>query len=196
MAPKPDEQRLGELLDQLEEIMLAEGFAHLRIGALASRLRCSRSTLYRLAPSKDELFAVVFVRWARRLVEESRTEADKLDSPPDKIVRLGELIGAELSKPSPAFFRDASDNPVVAAAWEHSRATGHWVVRDYIEEGMERGVFRRANSAFHAYVVWAASRAARDPDLMQQFGMTSEEALAEIGRTLVYGLSPLPPEER
>ena len=48
-------RRQAELLDQLEELFLAEGFARFTLDDLALRLHCSKSTLYALAGSKEQL---------------------------------------------------------------------------------------------------------------------------------------------
>src|SRR5437764_8692398 len=47
--------RQAELLDRLRDLFLAEGFAHFTLDDLAARLRCSKSTLYALAGSKEQL---------------------------------------------------------------------------------------------------------------------------------------------
>ena len=44
--------RQTALLDDIVGLYLVEGFAHLTLDELASRLRCSKSTLYTLAASK------------------------------------------------------------------------------------------------------------------------------------------------
>ena len=50
------------LLDELERLFVAEGFAHLSVADLAARLRVSRSTLYRLATGKQVLAELVISR--------------------------------------------------------------------------------------------------------------------------------------
>ena len=46
--------RRNQIVDGLEEVFLKEGFRKVRIEELASRLRCSRQTLYRLAPIQTD----------------------------------------------------------------------------------------------------------------------------------------------
>ena len=55
------------LLDELERLFVAEGFAHLSVAERASRLRVSRSTLYRLATGKQELAELVISRMFDRI---------------------------------------------------------------------------------------------------------------------------------
>src|ERR687894_1921125 len=73
-------RRQAELLDQLEELFLAEGFARFTLDDLAVRLHCSKSTLYALAESKERLALRVvkhFFRKATDAVEaQTVTEAD------------------------------------------------------------------------------------------------------------------------
>src|SRR3546814_13441866 len=47
--------RQADLLARLVELLAAEGFAEFTLDDLAARLRCSKTTLYALAPSKPEL---------------------------------------------------------------------------------------------------------------------------------------------
>ncbi|MGB3699324.1 MAG: helix-turn-helix domain-containing protein, partial [Gordonia sp. (in: high G+C Gram-positive bacteria)] len=56
--PQPTEfatRRRLELFDEIVALFLAEGFGRLTLDELAARLHCSKSTLYTLAGSKDQL---------------------------------------------------------------------------------------------------------------------------------------------
>ena len=48
-------RRQSELLDRLLSLFLAEGFSRFTLDDLAAELRCSKTTLYALAPSKEQL---------------------------------------------------------------------------------------------------------------------------------------------
>ena len=70
------EERLGprhrQVLDQLEQLFLEEGFAGISVRELAANVGCSRRTLYELAPSKDELVLVVLDRFLHRVGRTAR----------------------------------------------------------------------------------------------------------------------------
>src|SRR5688572_58767 len=65
-AGRAHTSRHEELLDGLEELLIAEGFRTLTLADLSDRLHCSRRTLYELAPTKDDLVALVVSRFLDR----------------------------------------------------------------------------------------------------------------------------------
>ena len=65
-------RRQAQLLDQLEELFLAEGFARFTLDDLAVRLHCSKSTLYALADSKEQLALRVIRHFFRKATVASR----------------------------------------------------------------------------------------------------------------------------
>jgi AcrR family transcriptional regulator len=69
---KVDEGRRDELLARLEKLVLDEG-AHLTVDELASRLQCSKSTLYAIASGKERLVTVVLKHFFRDAVARIRT---------------------------------------------------------------------------------------------------------------------------
>jgi AcrR family transcriptional regulator len=190
MPPRPNQQRRDELLNQLESVMLEEGFAHLRVGVLTIRLHCTRSTLYKLAPSIDELYALVFERFVDKALSDACAQGDAMDRPADALIMYAYVIGRWVRRGSDSFWRDVRDNPVVVDVLSAARATGYLEMKRYMDEGVAAGVFRPANTAFLAHVVWLASAASRDPDLMQRLGLTSDQALSEIGHLIVHGMLP------
>jgi AcrR family transcriptional regulator len=66
--------RQGEILDALEATFLAEGL-DVTVGVLALRARCSRRTLYEIAPSKERLFVLVLDRMLQRIGVNARDAA-------------------------------------------------------------------------------------------------------------------------
>jgi AcrR family transcriptional regulator len=98
--------RRDELLNGLVGIFLSEGFTGFSVEDLAVRLQCSKSTLYTIAPSKEQLFAAVVRAFFRRATERVETRlAAELD-PAKRIGAYLDAIAAELAPASPAFYRD------------------------------------------------------------------------------------------
>jgi AcrR family transcriptional regulator len=185
-------RRSHELLGKIESLILAEGFSQLRIGALAAHLRCSRSTLYKLAPSKDELIALVFQRYLDGALAEAKAEAEPIADQAERITRFLDVIGRWQAKGSDTFWRDVRDHPEASEVLSEMRAQGYRTIQGYLDEGIAAGRFRPANTAFIGYIIWHDYRTARDSDIVRRFGLTSAEAVREVGRLILYGMSPVP----
>lgn len=178
-----------QLLDQIVAIIMAEGFAHLKVGEIASRLRCSRSTIYALAPSKDEVFVLALNRLADRAQEEAlgASSAPGL-SAAERIIAYTQTTNEWQNRCSMQLWADINAIPAAAAAFAEQNAEGVDVVEGYIEDGVRTGEFRRVNAKFHAHIIRAASAMTRDPEVLRETGMTSGEAMAELGRAITVGL--------
>src|SRR5947199_3271301 len=61
--------RQSALLAELEELFLAEGFVRFTLDDLAAKTHCSKSTLYALAPSKEQLAVRVVARFFKGAAE-------------------------------------------------------------------------------------------------------------------------------
>ncbi len=181
--------RERELLDQIEDIILAEGFEHLRVGGLASRLHCSRTTLYLLAPSKDELVLRVISRWADAGVADAEAEAVAGESALDKVLVYIDAVRGRLDEASPEFWRDLDAREAARHMWDDICARAAEFVREYLEEGIGDGSIRPLNTAYVATVIWLAARATRDTELLDRAGLTSSGVMEELGRFLRSGLS-------
>jgi len=194
MPRRPNEARREQLLDELEKIFLTEGFLHLRVGTLASRLHCSRSTLYELADSKEELIGRVVARFADRAVTEAAEYAETSESPVERITRFFSVIATYQDKGSARFWREAYTHPGTLARFDRSRSWGIDKIKGYLDEGIASGTLRPANTAFIAHVIWLAARATRDPDLLETLGASSGDAVLELGALVVKGMAA--PEQR
>jgi len=184
----PNETRRQELLDRIEEIFLAEGFLHTRVGTLADRLHCSRSTLYKLAPSKTELYVLILDRWLNKATDQVLEATRDLDTPIQKIETAANLTAELQSQVSPEFWRDARSFGPTAERFSEGQARGIRRIRSYLDEGVESGFFHPANTAFVAYVIWLGVNAARDPDLTRRLGLDQEAATRELGALVLRGM--------
>lgn len=73
--------RRDELVRELASLFLDEGFLEFGIGDLATRLQCSRSTLYTVASSKEQIVLAAL----RHFFREATTRIE------DKVAREGDL---------------------------------------------------------------------------------------------------------
>src|SRR3978361_1742822 len=98
--------RREELLDELVTLVLAEGFGAFTLDELARRLRCSKSTLYGLAASKEQLVVAVVKRFFQRAT--AAVEA-RVAVPTDHREQLSAYLLAvaeQLQPASATFFAD------------------------------------------------------------------------------------------
>jgi AcrR family transcriptional regulator len=112
MAPTPRTPRPArpvrheELLHELVELFLAEGFIELSLADLARRLRCSKTTLYAVAPSKEQIVVAVVRTFFRRSTERVEASLDAGGTPVERLEAYLLGISRELAPASPAFFAD------------------------------------------------------------------------------------------
>ena len=99
-------RRQAELLDQLEGIFLAEGFARFTLEDLAVRLRCSKSTLYALAGSKERLSLRVIRHFFRKATDAVEAQTVSVTDPALRVTAYLSAVARALAPAGPAFHRD------------------------------------------------------------------------------------------
>lgn len=187
-ARRPRAERDDLLLDELEGIFLREGFRAIGVGELAARLRCSRRTLYELAPSKEGLFLLVLERFLARIRALGRERAMAERDLTRRIEALLEPGITETRQARAAFSDDvAAYAPARRLMDEHQRERME-LLREVVEEGCRAGVFRGVHPLLVAEVMLAAVGRVRQPDFLRASGLSLSEAFAECSRVLRQGL--------
>jgi AcrR family transcriptional regulator len=182
-------RRQAELLDQLEALFLAEGFARFTLDELAVRLRCSKSTLYALAGSKERLALRVirhFFRKATGAVEaQTVTEAD----PALRVTAYLSAVARALAPAGPAFHRDLDSFPPGREVYERNTALAAERVRELIAEGVAQGRFRDVHPALIADTVTTLMFRIGRGDTARATGLDDAAAYRELAALLLHGIA-------
>ncbi len=181
--------RQEALLDQLVELMAAEGFAGFTLDDLAERLRCSKTTLYQLAASKQELVVAVVKQYFRSAVDEveARVAAER-----DAAARVDVYLRAvadRLQPLSPAFMADLQSFAPAAEVYRRNTEAAADRIRTLVGEAIDAGAFRPVNAAFLGEMVAATMFGIQRGELSGRLGMTDSEAYAELAATVVAALT-------
>lgn len=185
MAPTP---RHEELLDQLVELFLREGLRDLTLADIAARLHCSKSTLYALGPSKEQLVVVAvrrFFREATAFVEE-RTAQET--SAADRIAAYLGAVADALRPASAAFMADLPAHPAGAEVYRRNTTLAADRVRGLIAEGVAAGEFRDVHAVFVADVVAATMERIQRGEVARATGMRDAEAYDELATLVLQGV--------
>lgn len=186
---RPWSDRERQLLDELEQMFFAEGFAQLSLGDLAGRLRVSRSTLYRLAPGKQELVELVIDRMFSHMGKRARAALDNLRDPAAKVAAY---LGAGVSSiraGSLQFTRDLEANPGTRAVYDRHQAIGMEMLEALVEEGIRVGEFRPVPVRIVVQTADAAHARLRDPDVLAALNITHAQAIDGLIRVLLHGIA-------
>lgn len=186
---RPWSERERALLDELERIFFAEGFAHLSIADLAARLRVSRTTLYRLAPGKQNLVELVVDRMFNRMGKRARAALSEQADPAAKVAAYLGTGTASVRAGSLAFNRDLEANARTRAVYDRYQATGMEVLASLIADGVRAGGFRQVPAAMVVQIADAAHARLRDPGVLADLGMTHAEAIDGLIGVLLHGIA-------
>ncbi len=181
-------ERRDELLDQLVELFLAEGFRQFTLGDLAARLRCSKTTLYALGVSKEQLTGNAvrhFFRRATAFVEE-RTAAEQ--DAAARIVAYLSAVADALRPASATFMADLAEHPVATQVYEQNTAAAAERVRRLIAEGVEGGEFRAVHAEFVGDVVASTMTRIQTGAVLANTGLHDSEAYEELAALVLGGV--------
>jgi AcrR family transcriptional regulator len=182
-------RRQAELLDQLEELFLAEGFAALTLEDLAVRLHCSKSTLYALAGSKEQLALRVIRHFFRKATDavEARTVTES--DPALRVTAYLSAVARALAPAGPAFHRDLDGFPPGREVYERNTALAAHRVRELIAGGVAQGRFREVHPALVADTVTTLMLRIGRGDTGRATGLDDATAYRELAALLLHGIT-------
>ena len=93
-------RRRTKLFDDLLALFLAEGFSHLTLDDMVARLHCSKSTLYTLAASKDELVRRVTIHFFKQATADVEAALARTPAPSERVSAYLDAVGTALSAAS------------------------------------------------------------------------------------------------
>ncbi|MEM1333965.1 MAG: TetR/AcrR family transcriptional regulator [Actinomycetota bacterium] len=186
-APRPllsrtAEARLGtrhrEVLDAIEAIFVERGFAQFTIADLASRIGCSRRTLYELAPSKDQLVLVVLDRFLHR---KGRNALDAID-PEDPVAEQirSYLAGGVEFGWEHRFGDDLADDAAARRLVDVHYRFVMTVVQRLLDRGVERGEFRPVDTQIAAATLTGAALFISEPTVLDEFTLPHRAVVDRI----------------
>lgn len=181
-------RRRTELFDALVALFLAEGFAHLTLDEIAARLRCSKSTLYTLAASKEQLVTAAtkhFFRTATQTVEE-RVAAS--DGARERVTAYLQTVGEALDPASDRFMADLDAFAPARAIYEQNTRIAARRVQELIAAGVAAGEFRDVHAAFAAEVVATMMVRIQQRAVRDRTGLEDAAAYRELAAIVTGGI--------
>lgn len=121
------------------DVFLADGFLDFSVEGMAARLSCSKSTVYVIAPSKEQIITTVVRAFFRRATEHVEARAVGAGTPRERIGAYLAAISAELQQASPAFFADLDRFAPAKAIYQVNTAIAGDRVRELVAESMQAG---------------------------------------------------------
>ncbi len=181
--------RRQQLFDDLVELFLAEGFARFTLDDLAARLRCSKSTLYQLAGSKEQLSRAVAVHFFRRAAERVEGSLASVDGSRARVDAYLRAVAAELAPASTDFFADLESFAPGREVYRRNTAIAAQRVGELIAEGVRAGEFRAVSAAFVADLVSAQMVRIQQREVHARTGIEDAEAYAALAELVLRGIS-------
>jgi AcrR family transcriptional regulator len=182
-------RRQAELLDQLEELFLAEGFSRFTLEDLALRLRCSKSTLYALAGSKEQLAHRVVKHFFRKATAAVEADTVTEDDPARRVTAYLNAVARALAPAGAAFHRDLDSFAPGREVYERNTAAAAERVRSLIADGVAQGRFREVHPALIADTVTTLMFRIGRGDTQRATGLDDAAAYRELAALLLHGIT-------
>lgn len=189
MAQQNRTRRQVDLLNRLVDLMAAEGFARFTLDDLADRMRCSKTTLYALAPSKQALVVEVVKQYFRVAVSAVEASVAAEPTPAARVVAYLDAVADYLKPLSRTFIADMSAFPPAAEVYRQNTVAAADRIRQLIAEGIAAGEFREVNAAFMGEMVAATMFEIQRGEVFERLEMTDSEAYAELASLVIHALA-------
>ncbi|WP_048876478.1 TetR/AcrR family transcriptional regulator [Saccharomonospora saliphila] len=190
MPPTPPRtRRQRAVLDELERLFLAEGFVAFTLDDLAARLHCSKSTLYALAPSKEQLAVKVVAHFFKGAAERIEKRIADVDDAREVVRTYLAGVAAELDRASPAFMADVSAFEPARAVYELNSQAAAGRIRRFLADGVAQGVFRDVHAGLIAELAALLIEGIQTGAVRARTGVSDAEAFTALGELLLSGVS-------
>ncbi|PSK65406.1 hypothetical protein B0E53_02626 [Micromonospora sp. MH33] len=181
--------RREKMLGQLRELFLAEGFASFSIGDLAERFRCSRSTLYAVAPSKEQIVVATVRSYFKTGAERIETRVAASADPAQQLAIYLESVASELQPASAAFFADLADFGPANEVYQENTQYAARRVQDLVTQGVKAGVLRPVHASFVGAAVAEVMGSIQRGAIQEATGLDSAQAYRHLADLVMTSLA-------
>ena len=185
---KSPPRRFERVIDDAEALFVREGFLHISTDELARRLRCSKQTLYSIAPTREQFFELIVERYFLRLNKEiaiaAAAESDCVKALRAYIRRAEELIGDETSR----FREDALKFPAGRRVIDRTERERLETIARLVKDGISSGVFRRVNPDLVANGFVATVRRVTQPAFLLRSSLSYSQAIDQTLAIYLEGM--------
>jgi AcrR family transcriptional regulator len=188
-SPRFGTRRRGELFDALLSLFLAEGFAHLTLDDIAARLRCSKSTLYTLTDSKEQLVRAATVHFFRRATEDVEQQVAQVAGARAQLTAYLSAVGTALDAASDQFMTDLDAFTPARDVYEQNTRMAARRVQEIICAGVATGEFRDVNAGFAADMAATMMVRVQQRTVRTATGLDDASAYRELAAILTGGIS-------
>lgn len=185
--------RQTELLDLLEDLFLGEGFAHLTLDGIVSELRCSKMTLYTLAPSREQLTLTVLRRFFDDASRRIDDRLQPIDDPEDRVRVCLAGTADEMRRITPACFDDIAQLTSARELYETFSSACVDRVSAVLVEAARPGRVDTRHIGFLAEVVRLVLEDMCSGELHDRAGLDADEAIEHLV-AFVRASAPRPTE--
>lgn len=182
-------RRREDLFDRLLALLLAEGFAQLGVADLAKRLHCSKSTLYTLADSKEQLVAKTVTQFFRTATTQVESAVAGADTARDRVITYLIAVGDALAPASDAFMTDLHAFGPTRQLYEHNTAAAARRVQQLITDGVAAGEFRDVDASFAADLAASMMSRIQRREVAVTTGLDDASAYRQLASILTVGIA-------
>lgn len=188
-TPRPPlTTRQRTLFHDLLSSFLTEGFESFTIDGATKRFHCSKSTLYALGASRDDIIRRILISFFKEVTRRTEAALKFHRSPKAALEQYFLAISAALEPASPAFMRDLVREPVAREIYQTNTTAATNIISDLIAQGAASGEFSTESPAFIAALI---TNAMEDIQLGTYTNFVSApQAYEQLGKLLVQGLTP------
>jgi AcrR family transcriptional regulator len=187
-VPPSASYRREELLDQLMSLFVTEGFRHLTLAELSGRLHCSKSTLYALGQTKDQVTVNVVRRFFRAATGQVESAIPAAAPAGERIAAYLHAIGDALRPASAAFMADLAEHAFAREIYEQNTAIASRRVRELITDGVSSGEFRPVHASFVADMTAATMARIQAGAVLAATGLGDADAYDELAAVVLEGI--------
>lgn len=180
--------RQTEVFQRLIALTLDRGFAGYTLEQAAIALRCSKSTIYALAGSREQLIRAVVVAFFRGAAERVEERVAAETDPVRRIQVYLLAVADELRPASAQFMDDVAAFAPAREIYERNTAIAAERVRQLIVDGIADDAFRDVPTAFIAEVVSSVMVRIQQREVAKNTGLTDAEAYADLANLIVNGI--------
>lgn len=179
--------RRDELIHELIDLFIREGFLGFSIEDIARELKRSKSTLYSVADSKEQIFVAVaraFFRRATARIEERLADAD------EQVGRIGSYLKAisdEFASASPQYFADLDAFVPTRDIYRANMDAASQRVQDLVLEAVPET--SNADATFLGTVAAQIMEAVHRGDVEQSTGLEHPAAYRALGNLIEAGVT-------